>query len=364
MVKVSKLGIQLGECRLRDVSLEVRPGEHLCLMGPTGAGKTVLLECIAGLRSPASGTVRLRGQDATAAPAHTRGVAYVPQDHALFPHMDVGQNIAYGLVERRVAPSETAARIQQVADELGIGQLLRRRPATLSGGEAQRVALARALVLQADLLLLDEPCAAVDERTRAQLLAYLRRTRERSATTVIHVSHSFEEAFAVADRMCIMGGGQVLQTGSPDQVFSQPAGLFVAQFTGAANVLAGEVVPVGDQPYFRCDGLSLPVETAVRGPAHLVARPEDLRLRPGLADVAETGVLRGEVSRLSHTGVACLVHVATGGEEWSVLCPKREVLELGLAAGMAVGLEVPPSTTHVMALDADRGYGEASEGRP
>jgi len=234
MLRVENLSIRLGEFDLRDISFEVREGEYFVLLGPTGTGKTVLIECIAGLHRPRTGRIILNGRDVTDLPPEERGIAYVPQDYALFPNLTAFENIAFGLRVRKLPDSKVRARVYELAEWLGITYLLDRLPLTLSGGEKQRVALARALAVEPQILLLDEPLAAVDEQTRERLCRELKTIQRQTGATFVHVSHNFEETLAVADRIGVMNFvegteegkrgtrlriGQLLQVGTPEEIF-------------------------------------------------------------------------------------------------------------------------------------------------
>ncbi|RLI11407.1 hypothetical protein DRO33_04125, partial [Candidatus Bathyarchaeota archaeon] len=233
MIRTENLSIDLGEFRLKNVTVEIKEGEYFVLIGPTGAGKTVFVECLAGLYKPDSGRIYLLDEDITDLPPEERGMGYVPQDYALFTHMNVYENIAYGLKERRVPRREVKKRVEEIADLLGIGHLLHRRPSTLSGGEQQRVALARALAIRPRVLLLDEPLSALDEVTRDETIAELRRIHKETGTTVVHVCHDFDEMLALADRVGVINDGALLQVGTPLEVLWRPADEFVARFMGA-----------------------------------------------------------------------------------------------------------------------------------
>lgn len=235
-IAVHDVHLRLGQFELRGLSLDLEAGSYVCLLGPTGCGKTALLETIAGLQRPHRGSIRLGNQDVTDLPPEARGIGYVPQDHALFPHMTVARNIAYGLVERHAPASQVQATVSDVARRLKVEHLLERRPTTLSGGERQRVALARALVLGCKILLLDEPLSAVDQSTRRDLVADLRALHREYELTVLHVTHDFTEACGLADRVVVLRDGAVLQTGTPADIFHRPATLDVAQFVGLAMV--------------------------------------------------------------------------------------------------------------------------------
>jgi ABC-type sugar transport system ATPase subunit len=199
MIAVEGLSIRQGEFALREVSFVIRTGEYAVLTGPTGCGKTTLLECLAGLRTPTAGRITLAGRDATALPPDARTVGYVPQDAAVFTSMSVWHNLAFGLTVRQVPKAEIERRVKELADRLGLTQLLGRRAARLSGGEAQRVALGRALAFRPPVLLLDEPLNAVDEVTAERVVACLQPLRDTERPTVIHATHQPAEAATLAD---------------------------------------------------------------------------------------------------------------------------------------------------------------------
>ena len=210
------------------------------LLGPTGVGKTVLVETLAGLQRPAAGRITLNGRDVTGLPPEARDLGFVPQDYALFPHLSVRDNIAFGLRMRGQGRDQQAARVRDIAARLGIEPLLDRSVRRLSGGERQRVALARALVIAPKVLILDEPTSAVDPTTRRELWAELSRIKREFQVTTLHITHDFEEAIALADRVVIFLDGEIRQDGPPDAVFRHPATRAVAAFLGIRNVFQAQ----------------------------------------------------------------------------------------------------------------------------
>ncbi|MDD8027642.1 MAG: ATP-binding cassette domain-containing protein [Acidobacteriota bacterium] len=301
MIAVRRLSLTLGEFVLRDIDLDVAEGEYFVLLGPTGAGKTVLLECLVGLHRPAAGTIRLDGADVTSAPPERRGIAYVPQDYCLFPNLTARDNIAYGLAGRNRPRAEIEARTGELADWLGVRPLLERRPLTLSGGEKQRIALARALAVRPRLLLLDEPLAAVDPSTRDEVCGELKKIQREGRTTVIHVCHNFEEALTVADRIGILRDGRLVQIGSPRDIFRRPRSAFVARFTGAANLLPGEWADGSA----RAGGFRFPAGGRKPGRGWIVFRPEDVEVRRGREGAEAPD--DGEAEKAKRTGVVTAV---------------------------------------------------------
>lgn len=219
---------------LSDISFSVADGEYFILLGESGAGKSLLLEAIAGLNPIKSGNLLLEGKDITNEKIQQRGIGLVFQDQAVFPHLSVKENIAYPLKGKHLTKTEKNKIIGDITELLQISKLLNRRPATLSGGELQRVALARALVQKPKVLLLDEPLSATDSKLRSELRALLRQIN-RLGQTIIHVTHDFDEAVSLADRIAIMNQGSIVQSGTPQEVFGNPVNGFVAHFAGIRN---------------------------------------------------------------------------------------------------------------------------------
>jgi len=222
-----------------DVSLDVREGEFFTLLGPSGCGKTTLLRIIAGLELPDSGRVVLGGKDITSLPANKRLVNTVFQSYALFPHLSIFENVAFGLRSRKFSRSDVESRVNRRLEMLGLEEMADRYPHQLSGGQQQRVALGRALVNEPDVLLLDEPMSALDAKLRAQVQVELRRLQRKLGQTFILVTHDQSEALVVSDRIAVMNVGRIMQFGTPKEVYEQPNTRFVAEFLGAANLIEG-----------------------------------------------------------------------------------------------------------------------------
>ena len=226
MIRTEEISFHIGTFKLQRLSINIVKGEYFILLGPPGSGKTIFLECLCGLKRISSGQIYIDGHNVTNLEPRTRGIGYVPQDYALFPHLSVEQNIAFGI--RVHGYSET--KVIETMEMLGIRGLLSRQIQGLSGGEKQRVALARALVLQPKILLLDEPVSALDEVTRQEVCAQLLEIQRQLGLTTIHVSHNLEEAFSVADRAAILKDGTLLQVGTLDELLDKPNSKFVARF--------------------------------------------------------------------------------------------------------------------------------------
>jgi putative spermidine/putrescine transport system ATP-binding protein len=241
-IDFQKVSRHFGDVRaVESVDLEVRDGEFFSLLGPSGSGKTTCLRMIAGFDRPTAGRILLYGQDVSDLPPYERDVNTVFQDYALFPHMTVGQNIAYGLMIKGVARARRQQQVDEMLDLVQLPGFDHRKPSQLSGGQRQRVALARALINHPKVLLLDEPLGALDLKLRQQMQVELKAIQQRVGITFIFVTHDQEEALTMSDRIAVFHEGQLLQVGSPADIYERPASTFVAGFVGTSNLVAGEV---------------------------------------------------------------------------------------------------------------------------
>ena len=227
---------------VEDLDLAVARGEFIALLGPSGCGKTTTLQMIAGFEAPSAGTIALEGRDLTGVKARHRGIGIVFQSYALFPHMTVAQNVAFGLEMRRVAPAERRRRVEEALALVHLEALAERYPGAMSGGQRQRVALARALVIQPEILLLDEPLSNLDAKLREEMQLELRGIQQRMGVTTILVTHDQTEAMALSDRIAVMQGGRIVQVATPHAAYEQPRSDFVSSFLGKTNRLEGRVV--------------------------------------------------------------------------------------------------------------------------
>ncbi len=269
------------------ISLRIREGEFFSLLGPSGCGKTTTLRMIAGLEMPTSGSVMIYGEEQGYLPPYQRPVNTVFQNYALFPHMTVAQNVAFGLEMKKVPKEEIKRRVAEALELVRLTGKENRRPKQLSGGQKQRVALARALVNRPKVLLLDEPLGALDLKLRKAMQSELKALQERVGITFIYVTHDQEEALVMSDRIAVMNEGDVLQVGTPEEIYEMPQNRFVADFIGKTNFLSGEVVEVGERAKVKiADGVvveaSLPEgKTFARGEQAVVSiRPEKVYITP------------------------------------------------------------------------------------
>ncbi len=271
-----------GQTALRNVDLEIAEGEFVTLLGPSGCGKTTLLRIIAGFVEPTTGRVLLDDDDITGVAPNRRGVGLVFQSYALFPHMTVAGNVAFGLRMRRVPKARAAEKVEEVLDLVDLSPLASRYPGQLSGGQQQRVALARVLAVEPRVLLLDEPLAALDRRLRVQMQTELTRLIDRIGITTIFVTHDQDEALTMSDRVAVMDHGEVVQYAPPTEVYDHPSTSFVASFVGTSNLLPGTVRREGRRMLFCMAGEQMPLPETLpdvpEGDATLLLRPEHLRL--------------------------------------------------------------------------------------
>jgi iron(III) transport system ATP-binding protein len=265
---------------LKGVDLDIRPGEFFAFLGPSGCGKTTLLRAIAGFARPQTGRVLIAGKDVLRLPPWKRDVGMVFQSYALWPHLTVRRNVAFGLEERKVPRGEIARRVTAALDLVGMAGLAERLPSQLSGGQQQRVAVARTIAIEPKVLLLDEPLSNLDARLRVQVRRELRDLQQRLGITTIFVTHDQEEANTICDRIAVMNDGVVQQVGTPIELYERPANLFVAGFLGTANILEGVVAGSGAERAFVTGGIRVPVppSAAIPAGARMVFRPQDARI--------------------------------------------------------------------------------------
>jgi spermidine/putrescine ABC transporter ATP-binding subunit len=339
-----------------EVSLDIRANEFFALLGPSGCGKTTLLRLLAGFERASSGRILIDGQDMAGVPPNRRPVNMVFQSYAVFPHMSVAQNVAYGLRVTGVSHAEAAARVEQALAMVRLHGYGERRPDQLSGGQLQRVALARALIKRPKVLLLDEPLSALDRKLREEMQLELVRLRHEVGITFVIVTHDQEEALSMADRIGVMDHGRLLQVASPQELYETPSCRMVADFIGKMNLFPGRVVEAG------ADGLVVESELgALRfaragrdPPPHdaqevaVAVRPEKVRLshaRPAAAPIA----VQGRVVQVVYLGDADLVYVETeSGQRITCRRPNHRGTELPVATGEACWLAWEPADCQLL----------------
>ena len=307
---------------LNNVSIEIRENEFFALLGPSGCGKTTLLRALAGLESLDSGVVTLANEDLLSVPANKRPVNLMFQSYALFPHLNVYDNVAYGLRREKLDSAEIDQRVQDVLKTVGLQDQKDRRPSQLSGGQKQRVALARAIVKRPKILLLDEPLSALDKKVRSEMQLELKRLQHEAGITFIIVTHDQEEAMSIANRIALMDKGEVVQVATPVEMYSAPKTKFVADFIGTSNLFAGTLGPGN----ISVQGKNLPIpstQLASGSKAVLLLRPEDISLNA-------TGEITGTLVSSNFYGGSSLLFVDCGFEQLvKVSCALNQVPPVG-----------------------------------
>jgi spermidine/putrescine transport system ATP-binding protein len=343
-IRLIDLQKRFGEVRAVDgVTVDVRPGEFFSLLGPSGCGKTTTLRMIGGFELPTGGRILLRGRDITYDAPDKRPVNMVFQQYALFPHLDVGGNIAFGLKRKGVEREDIKRRVGEALDLVRLGGYERRKPSQLSGGQQQRVALARALVNRPTVLLLDEPLGALDLKLRRQLQLELKRIQAEVGITFVYVTHDQEEALTMSDRIAVMHAGQVEQLGTPEELYERPATRFVADFIGTTNLLNGTIegegaVRLTTGELARASTAGRPIGEAVE----LCLRPEAI----SLVEPDMPGAIAATVDQAAYLGTSVSYQVRTaGGLILSVMAPKTGTR---LPVGSEVAVSWPPAEALVL----------------
>ena len=290
------------------VSLGIRPGEFMTLLGPSGCGKTTLLRMVAGFTYPDEGKVFLSGQEVEALPPFKRDVTTVFQQYALFPHLSVFENVAFGLRRRRTSDAEIAKRVGESLDLVRLSGFESRMPSELSGGQQQRVALARALIVKPRVLLLDEPLAALDLKLRRQMQIELKSLQREVGICFIFVTHDQEEALTMSDRVAVMNVGRIEQLGEPDEIYEKPRTEFVADFIGMSNILEGTVLHADEIDLYGSRVRLSSITAAPGSRVKLMVRPEKVRMEPG----SSAGVLSGTIESGVYLGDSTKWLVAVG----------------------------------------------------
>ncbi|ACI93296.1 multiple sugar-binding transport ATP-binding protein MsmK [Afipia carboxidovorans OM5] len=339
-LKIDNVSAAYGDNVVLDgINLDIRPGELFALLGPSGCGKTTLLRLIAGFADARQGVVLVDGKDISRLPPWKRDVGMVFQSYALWPHMTVGDNVAFGLRERRLPRAEIKRRVEAALTFVGLTSQIDRRPSQLSGGQQQRVALARTIAIEPKILLLDEPLSNLDAKLRVQVRRELRALQKSLGLTTVIVTHDQEEANTICDRVAVMNEGKVQQVGTPTELYEHPANLFVAQFLGTANVIEGKFTGAGYQSDL---GIILPVPRglAVTPGMKPVFRPQDTQL--ALKGQSEPGgpTMPGEIVEREFLGSTVRYGVKAGASHIWIDAPFRSGASL-MEIGSAVEVTVP-----------------------
>ena len=313
---------------VKDLSLKIYEREFFALLGPSGCGKTTLMRMLGGFDEPTEGSILLEGKDLVGIPPYRRPTNMMFQSYALFPHMTVLENVAYGLSVKRMPKAEAEARAEAGLEMVGLKGFGARLPSELSGGQQQRVAVARAIVLEPEVLLLDEPLSNLDAKLRRHVREEIRQIQQRLGLTAVYVTHDQEEAMAVSDRIIVMKNAEIAQEGTPHDLYERPASAFIADFIGDANLLDVEVTESGAATRLRLLGqdYALPLASTAKGAAKLVLRPHQVRLSAGPVP----GGIPAEVSYAAYLGNSIQYTLATpAGEVFAILPPSAHPFAKG-----------------------------------
>jgi len=347
MIVIKNLEVDVGNFLLRDINLTVNSGEYFIILGPTGAGKTILLEAIAGLYPVLGGEVWIEDKEVTRLSPEKRRIGIVYQDYMLFSHLSVKENIAFGLKLRKCHKGKVKEKVDDIAEAVGITHLLHRKPQSLSGGEKQKVALARALIIEPAVLLLDEPLSALDTETKERMQSTLREVHRRVGVTVIHVTHDFEEAIALGHRVAVLNDGRVAQVGTPEEILRKPDSEFVAHFALSRNIFSGEAEEGGDgHTVVDIGGIKVAAITELRGEVRLSLRPEDIIIAKEPLHSTARNCFQGVVSDIVHRGSVVYVTV-TLPPEFICLITRQAFEELELREKVSVWVIFKASALHV-----------------
>jgi ABC-type Fe3+/spermidine/putrescine transport system ATPase subunit len=328
---------------LAGISFEIQAGEILAVLGPSGCGKSTLLSIIAGIETPDHGLIFWEGSQINNIPPYRRGFGLMFQDYMLFPHMNVYENVAFGLKMSGIESNDIQDRVVETLELVGLVGFSERDVSSLSGGEQQRVALARSLAPQPGLLMLDEPLGSVDRTLRERLMIDLRRILRKTQQTAIYVTHDQEEAFAVADRVVLMHQGKVEQSGKPEEIYHHPASIFAARFLGMTNLIEGEVVKDGQQNFIETTLGRFPIDLSVEGPVTVLLRPESATIN------GRNGIkLSGKMLEKTFRGNLCHTTISINGTALDFQFPSSsdipdEGQEIQLSLDSKQGILVFPS---------------------
>jgi iron(III) transport system ATP-binding protein len=336
----------------RDVSLTIRPGELMTLLGPSGCGKTTTLRMIAGFQEPSAGRIHIGDRDVTDLLASDRDIGFVFQSYALFPHLTVAENVAYGLRVRKAPAAEIGRRVGEVLELVGLAGYERQLPSQLSGGEQQRVALARAIVIRPRVLLFDEPLSNLDARLRVQMRGEIQGLQKRLGITSVYVTHDQEEAMAISDRIAVMNKGEIVQLGDAETLYRRPASTFVAEFIGRSSLLRATVAALAPgSVQVAVAGATVTLATGQDGlrpgmAVRLVVRPESVALAAA-GDGPGGDALAGVVRSRTYLGEKVEYQLAVGAEPLHAIAfdPAEGA---GFAPGSAVAVTLPRDGVHIL----------------
>lgn len=347
MLNIVNINKNFGRFSLKNINLKINDGEYFVILGSSGAGKTVLLEIIAGLISPSDGNIFINDTLIDKFPPEKRGIGLVYQDYNLFPAMNVRENIEFGLKIKKISKKEIERKIKEVSMLLQIGEILESDPSKLSGGEKQRAAIARALVLEPKIMLFDEPLSSLDSPLRESLRKELKKIHLLAKSIFIHVTHDFEEAVFLAEHMALMKEGEILQYGKPEDIMLRPANAFVAGFVGIKNIFNGTLESdISGLKVFRSDKLRLFVESELNGECSVSIPAEDVLLSNDKISSSARNSLEGTIINIAPRGRLKEIIVDIG-KDIAVLVTGKSMAELKMTIGKKIWVTLKTSSIHV-----------------
>jgi iron(III) transport system ATP-binding protein len=350
-VVIENLSLAFGTIEvLKGVNLEIEPGEFFAFLGPSGSGKSTLLRSIAGFGPTPKGRILIGGNDIAGLPPWSRDVGMVFQSYALWPHMNVTKNVAFGLEERKIARAEIKDRVSDALALVGLSEFADRRPSQLSGGQQQRVALARTIVVRPKVLLLDEPLSNLDANLRTQMRHEILELQRKLKLTTIFVTHDQEEANTMSERMAVLDQGIIQQVGPPMELYDKPANTFVAGFLGTANILDGTIKKKGrSQEFILPSGFSLPISGAQSGSGQIVIRPQNVVLNSvSTKKHSSSSVLEGVVTDMEFLGQTIRYQVLVGGADSLLVDETHRQGQRHFSTGDRVGIKIDATRTAVL----------------
>ena len=347
MIELKNVQVKVADFHLEQINLSVSKGMYTVILGPTGAGKTVLLESIAGLHAVREGEILLDGRNVTGTVPEERGVSIVYQDYTLFPHLTVKENIIFGLKVRHVPRSKIGGELEWICGIFEVQSLLKRLPATLSGGERQRVALARALITKPEILLLDEPLSALDAESREEMYTQLKDTHQKLNITTLHVTHDFEEAMSLADSIVVLNQGKIAQIGKPSEIFYHPSSKFVANFTMARNIFEGNIIGQDRQgKVFKTNDFAIFSSSEKLAAQYVVIRAEMIQVTLE-QPFSSSNLFRGTVKSIIDKGANILLTIDCP-PLFECLLPRQQFEKMSLNIGNQVYVSFLPSSVHLI----------------
>lgn len=343
MLNIKNLYKRLGNFQLTDINLDIKQGEYFVILGPTGTGKTVVLETIAGMYHPDKGSIYFNDENFSNLCVEKREIGFVYQDYVLFPHLNVKENIIFGLKAKKLPQSKIQQKLNNIVETFQITHLLDRYPRTLSGGEQQRVSLARALITSPKIFLLDEPLSALDPHTKEKFQQLLKDIHQKMNMTTIHITHDFNEAMYLADRICVMQNGKVVQIGTPDEIFKKPNCDFVANFVGIENILKGSV---NNNKITLCPNINIESPIDKQGDVTVALRSEDVYISKSNSQTKSMNKFNGKVTNIIRKGIISKLNVDIGVNITSVI-PSQSLENMDIKLGDNVWASFKESDIHV-----------------